>query len=787
MRPIDVALRYEVLKLPPQRPELQGISMFQHHYVQCQTSRLVPLTHHAVQVALSAAADFLQSLIDSYDEYWGTVGVPANLTDLYSQMSVCWAFTDVISGKERRPTEAACQAMLQLMRRFQPKLRSFEWPDAQDFPHVTRRWPDEKQLRRQYLVFWTILHRRSHLHHDWLHVQRCKVSFVSPPSFLMHVLSVCWHGAASGNTLDCLSDLVWRFLARDDASFHVEATSLGPCSCNMSGILRPGHFCEVLRPRCIQGRAVYVLSVEGHANAEAIAATVMLDKSYHLYTSSKVGKTTHAWHIAFLLCLCVSTQSASSSCERIGSFLHNLEEGESRISAARIADRLRLKVAGVEAIGGERDELLVSNIVETISSSKSPLIQKSAMAKRRKKGQDATGSLSLVHRLAKSNEKAETSMIPSASLHREPGVIEDSLDFLYRNYKSELHSHRDFHAPCELDADTLNALHRVNLANTDGRDLQIQSMGYDSIFTLTPPRKHMEPDASGASSLSEHRNRSMKTCAWQSICSIKVKNMWETQHYLLEQFAVILISHFGNGIDIPLSELSTAITSGWRPQDPARQAEIVVASCINQKYLLDIAATGLIYLGHILVADGMSFICALKTMKQEWVEAGSPTAGPSSAADIAEGTVLFDERLVEIFHKGLPCDVITFVDEDPATRAAWFSSVHDEECNRFRATSLSQKLRVFSDAVTRANGSVEKATANLVDLLGSGAKPRVQKWGRAFRHIPLGLQEQLARFDTLPQSYIWDNAYIMGSGVNGRLRLPEDMALQSLELVKQAS
>ncbi|OLQ04571.1 hypothetical protein AK812_SmicGene12336 [Symbiodinium microadriaticum] len=558
MRPIDVALRYEVLKLPPQRPELQGISMFQHHYVQCQTSRLVPLTHHAVQVALSAAADFLQSLIDSYDEYWGTVGVPANLTDLYSQMSVCWAFTDVISGKERRPTEAACQAMLQLMRRFQPKLRSFEWPDAQDFPHVTRRWPDEKQLRRQYLVFWTILHRRSHLHHDWLHVQRCKVSFVSPPSFLMHVLSVCWHGAASGNTLDCLSDLVWRFLARDDASFHVEATSLGPCSCNMSGILRPGHFCEVLRPRCIQGRAVYVLSVEGHANAEAIAATVMLDKSYHLYTSSKVGKTTHAWHIAFLLCLCVSTQSASSSCERIGSFLHNLEEGESRISAARIADRLRLKVAGVEAIGGERDELLVSNIVETISSSKSPLIQKSAMAKRRKKGQDATGSLSLVHRLAKSNEKAETSMIPSASLHREPGVIEDSLDFLYRNYKSELHSHRD--------------------------------------TTL---------------------------CASELCQVIWAKKISRGQEHVGDPGASVVKSGgrppktIQRGIDIPLSELSTAITSGWRPQDPARQAEIVtalragnmghhimrepqvVASCINQKYLLDIAATGLIYLASL--------------------------------------------------------------------------------------------------------------------------------------------------------------------------------------------
>ena len=172
--------------------------------------------------------------------------------------------------------------------------------------------------------------------------------------------------------------------------------------------------------------------MDGDANAEAICAAIMLDKSLHIYTSLKSGKVTHCWHIAVLLCMSLSTQSASSSCERIGSLLHNLEDGESRISAGRIADRLRLKVAGVEAIGGARDELLISNIVETLSSfNKDPLIQKAAMAKRRKKGQEVTGSLSISARVEKSNDKAESSMLPSVSLQQGAEGAEDSLGLLH--------------------------------------------------------------------------------------------------------------------------------------------------------------------------------------------------------------------------------------------------------------------------------------------------------------------------------------------------------------------
>ena len=209
---LDVPLRYDVIPVPRQRPEWQGLKMFRHHFVQCQTTRLVPLTHEAVQTALAAAMDFLQSLITCYDEYWGSVGVAANLTDLYSQMSTCWSFTEMMQGK-KHPTEASYDALLRLMDRFRPKLATFHWPDAKDFPYVSRSWPERKELRRQFLVLWTIIRRRFPQHEDWLHLKTCKVSLVQPHRFLVHMLHHLLHGAASGDMLVCLSDLVWRFVS----------------------------------------------------------------------------------------------------------------------------------------------------------------------------------------------------------------------------------------------------------------------------------------------------------------------------------------------------------------------------------------------------------------------------------------------------------------------------------------------------------------------------------------------------------------------------------------------
>ena len=44
----------------------------------------------------------------------------------------------------------------------------------------------------------------------------------------------------------------------------------------------------------------------------------------------------------------------------------------------------------------------------------------------------------------------------------------------YRNYKAEIQGHRDFHAPCDLDEDTMNALHKVSYRR--GNSLRIQAL-----------------------------------------------------------------------------------------------------------------------------------------------------------------------------------------------------------------------------------------------------------------------------------------------------------------------
>ena len=71
--PIDVPLRYATIPTRPVPSNLQGVELFRKHKIQCQTSRLVPLTAERCQVALKAAESYLDGLIRCYDEYWGSV------------------------------------------------------------------------------------------------------------------------------------------------------------------------------------------------------------------------------------------------------------------------------------------------------------------------------------------------------------------------------------------------------------------------------------------------------------------------------------------------------------------------------------------------------------------------------------------------------------------------------------------------------------------------------------------------------------------------------------------
>ena len=75
-------------------------------------------------------------------------------------------------------------------------------------------------------------------------------------------------------------------------------------------------------------------------------------------------------------------------------------------------------------------------------------------------------------------------------------------------------------------------------------------------------------------------------------------------------------------------------------------------------------------------------------------------------------------------------------DSGPEIREIWYSAIHDEESNRYKPTSLSQKIAVIQRAVDRVDGGdLEKAKKTLLNVLGDGAKSRVARWARAWKNL----------------------------------------------------
>eukprot|EP00439_Symbiodinium_sp_Y106_P000486 s8103_g1.t1 len=128
------------------------------------------------------------------------------------------------------------------------------------------------------------------------------------------------------------------------------------------------------------------------------------------------------------------------------------------MAAARIADRLRLRVEAVEAIGGERDEAMIQGVVAALID-KNPFIEKSARTRRAQRGAPRTGNLSLDSAVGTFKREGEAffSALPACC----DGMALDHLTNLYKNAAQEMVMHRDVHAPLQLDAKGREALQRV--------------------------------------------------------------------------------------------------------------------------------------------------------------------------------------------------------------------------------------------------------------------------------------------------------------------------------------
>ncbi|CAE7253655.1 unnamed protein product [Symbiodinium sp. CCMP2592] len=216
--------------------------------------------------------------------------------------------------------------------------------------------------------------------------------------------------------------------------------------------------------------------------------------------------------------------------------------------------------------------------------------------------------------------------------------------------------------------------------------------------------------------------------------------------------------------------------SGWRAPDPLRQLEIrqdLLAGKLGQSVfrdpqLLVCRDDGKRLLdnkGLVLIGDGLQYISTLMKLRSDKMK-----------GDLA----LNDERLAKMLDDGtVVCDLVHF--QDLETRTIWYCSVHDEENNKYRMTTFAQKLHAVKTAMMKNSDPIQY----FVSILGSGCQARIYKWVRAARGMDAEVQEALKSVELakIPQTYLWDNPYLMGTGTKQKLKLSPDLAMHALNLV----
>ena len=396
---IDVPLRYETFEKFPTPSHLQGRSLFRTHHIQCQTSRLVPLVHQQAQLGLASAEHFLKQLQRNYAAYWGNVGLCQPVRQFYDDIVRVWDFPFLLQLK---PREDQKDALLRLMDLYRPKMELFKWPD---FDYVAHVWPAGKEAWRQFLVLGRIL-RNNPNKERWYKTVGYMVSLLPKPN---HVLSLflgrSFRHLPPRARLELKQNIlsyVWcpqwfeakptslaKFQSR---GHHLQASS--ELTKGTIAIFTKSHF---------KGKCVQIQAVAQELCVASVIQSIVTDPTLHHFSLN--GKSTHCWHICMLLALCGTSASASSACERVGSFLHCVETGDSAIYAARIANRLRLKVSQFEGIAA-RDDWIIEEVASTLmDAGKDPFVKKRQQRKRKAANLPPVGNPTLGARQAASSSK----------------------------------------------------------------------------------------------------------------------------------------------------------------------------------------------------------------------------------------------------------------------------------------------------------------------------------------------------------------------------------------------
>jgi len=357
----------------------------------CQVPYNAYLLHEAVDAALCSAVSLLEKLNMEFDAILHSVGCNVDMSALLQNSAACWDWSTLIF---QRPSVQQVLAFKKVIEMLRPLLIRTYFPTGDPFGGVSPYWPDDSILCRQYMKLaqrvrdaaagdLAVPEEVRNAAREWVHDER--IYFVRPLWVNRVVEQICRQHAKDrvwtcclrpAALISCYADMlplsaydVWelpseqlqprqRCVVRRRRRGKRKRCTSPPASRSRGGHLKLGELC--VHPINKRKALMYVEARKVVVDIARVAATLDLQPWFHV---GMPGTGMVAWHAGRVHHRCRLLFPPDTSCEGTGSHLRLAwDTRQGQASPVYVSDRAFLMQAGVQCVGGERDELLVREV-----------------------------------------------------------------------------------------------------------------------------------------------------------------------------------------------------------------------------------------------------------------------------------------------------------------------------------------------------------------------------------------------------------------------------------------
>ena len=235
---------------------------------------------------------------------------------------------------------------------------------------------------------------------------------------------------------------------------------------------------------------------------------------------------------------------------------------------------------------------------------------------------------------------------------------------------------------------------------------------------------------------------------------------------------------------IPIDDVCTVDDGIWRPLNSDRVRELEEAFLTGQygMHILKIHAlrnaNGAAKLGldgPRRLLDGKHVFQALKNVKKIYEDEEERSKYEWTA------------RIISTMESGVEVSVQEFDEDDDDLAMAWCVAIHDADSNKYRSSSLLDYVSIAERFNKKVPGGDWAATLQkLVEVYGKGKRTlawRMVKVATTVSRTVLVKCDQVG----IPNSYINENKFMMGSGAELPCRMSDEWRLVALTWYEEAS